>query len=328
MQIQGSRFQSTEPPADGRLDDDRKPAPMSRPCSSAHQVLLKFWNWREVLLGRTSRFRAVFLSIALGGLLVGSIWAALALGIDWTELQFRGLLLCLLLLAPSLWLNAVELQLCARAAGGRIGFSPALSTSSWSTIANLLPLPAGVLIRGSALTRSGASVARSGTILVVAGLLWLAIAVAVAASVVPRSGTSMILLVCALIALIPIILSIVKLGGAAVAAGFVAVRTALLALTIGRIYFCFMTLNHPTTIHESSAYAAASVVGAIVGIAPAGAGIAEGVGAALATLMERSAAAAFLALSMNRLIGLGGAALLSVYYMFRRHSGGLQMEAQ
>ncbi|MDQ2641370.1 MAG: hypothetical protein M3Y79_12440 [Pseudomonadota bacterium] len=138
----------------------------------------------------------------------------------------------------------------------------------------------------------------------------------------------MILLVCALIALIPIILSIVKLGGAAVAAGFVAVRTALLALTIGRIYFCFMTLNHPTTIHESSAYAAASVVGAIVGIAPAGAGIAEGVGAALATLMERSAAAAFLALSMNRLIGLGGAALLSVYYMFRRHSGGLQMEAQ
>lgn len=275
---------------------------------------------RRKALARTTRFRKVLLWMALGGFLAGTIWAALALGIDWRELQFGQLWYCLLLLAPSLWLNAIELQLCTRAAGGRMDLSPALSTSSWATIANLLPLPAGALIRGAALARGGASLAKGGTVLLLAALLWLSIAVAVTALVVSQSIPSMILSIVAILALILIVVWIAKMGGAGVAAGFVAVRTALLTLAIGRIYFCFSMLGYPASIQESSAYASASVVGAIAGIAPAGAGIAEGVGAALATLMERSAAAAFLALSLNRFIGLGGAALLSAYFMIWQSS--------
>lgn len=321
-------MQQTRSPPDVAANVEQRGTAGPRPWSYARQFVQVLSRRRDEALGRTTRFRTLLLWLALAGFFGGTIWAALALGIDWGELHFRELSFCLLLLAPSLWLNAVELQLCARAAGGHIDLSPALSASSWATIANLLPLPAGALIRAAALTRGGASLAKSGTVLVLAALLWLGIAAAVTALAVSRSTPSIVLSVVALLALVPITGGIARFGGAGVAAGFLVVRTGLLGLAIGRIYFCFMTLGYPASIHESSAYASASVIGAIAGIAPAGAGIAEGIGAVLATLMERSAAAAFLALSMNRLAGLSGAALLSAYFMVRRTPNEIPRKAQ
>ena len=91
----------------------------------------------------------------------------------------------------------------------------------------------------------------------------------------------------------------------------VAVRFVTLAVTVLRLIVAFATLGEDLGWIEAALYAVAPTLGTAVGIVPAGLGINEAIAAGLATLVAGSSATAFLAVALNRALGLAvGAGLV------------------
>ena len=82
------------------------------------------------------------------------------------------------------------------------------------------------------------------------------------------------------------------------------IKVALVITDICRILLCFEALAVSTTIWHAAAFSISGVLGSTVSIVPAGLGVREGVFAAIAPLVGLSASAAFLAATVNRLVGL------------------------
>ncbi len=250
------------------------------------------------------RHSRVILAVAAAAFVVGMALSVRQLGLDRESVRLGPLLLALALGGPaSVAAKALELQLCARAVARRVGFVDAVVVTSAATVANLLPVPASLAVRGGALVNAGAGLRETGVVLLLAGLMWLGMAIAVtgaaagglAGGVAAALGGVAALVVAAMIA---------RRGGAAVAGGFVAVRAALLGTLILRLWLCFAAIGAPLPAAEAAYYAVAGVIGNLAMIVPAGLGVSEGAAALMAQAAGGSAAAAFLALGLNRLLGL------------------------
>lgn len=266
------------------------------------------------------RWRGVLI-VALVLFLAGSVWSIRELGVVWSDLDWTAGALALLLVAPSIWFNALELQLCARAAGNSMPLAQALCYSNVATLSNLLPVPASAIVRGGALVKNGASLAASGQIVLAAGLIWLAMAAGIsAAAIIPGSGGLMAGAAAAGVAA-GIAAWIARRSGIGVASGFVAVRVALLGLAVVRLHFCFAAIGVMLPPEDVAVYTVASILGSAAGIVPAGLGVSEGIAAALAVLAYASPAAAFLSIGLNRLLGLIGSAVVVLGFAWTAPTG-------
>jgi hypothetical protein len=263
-------------------------------------------QWAARLKAARSGIVAAALLLFCGGI----AWSVSQLAIDWSDLRWLDLALAFALLTPALWLNALELQLCARATSNSLTLSQALAYSCSATLANLLPLPGGALVRGAALMKAGASLRDTGGIVFAAALLWLALAAAISALAISRSPAGIALAAAGLIGAAATLIWVWRRSGAGIACGFLAVRLMLLGLMIGRLSYCFGAIGAEVSLGDAAAYTVASVLGSAAGIVPAGLGVAEAIGAMLATLASASPAEAFLSLGLNRVIGLIGTALV------------------
>jgi hypothetical protein len=250
------------------------------------------------------------------------IYSASRLDLDPREIGWNWLGLAAAIVPFAMLANASELALCARATGRTMPIATAFIYSAGATVANVLPLPAGMILRAKALVGEGAGWIESGAILAAAGLLWLAMAVtSVGFALMPDpSGTIIFVAGCSACL---VIAGWVALGaGVATGTGFLLVRGAMIALLVLRLYFCFLAIGQPLALPDSAVFALAGVVGNGVTIVPSGLGIAEGVGAAMADLVGTLPAAAFLALGINRLLGLAGSALATGAYILIGRSNG------
>lgn len=277
------------------------------------------WRLRE---SSTRRARAGFiLAGALILFLVGLGWSFHEMKIDPSMLRWLPILFAVIFTVPSLWFNALELQLCARAAEARINITDAIGYSNIATWANLLPLPGSVLVRGGALVKNGASLARSGAVVVASGLLWLAIAcgLSTAGIVWVRSSVEAAFMV-GWIFLVPVCATvgwIWWLSDAMTALAFVAIRPVLLALMLGRLYWCFAAIGVSVGPVDVAVYSAASVLGSAAGIVPAGLGASEAIAAMLALFVGALPAAAFLSLGLSRVVGLACSGLAVLWFVHR-----------
>ena len=93
-------------------------------------------------------------------------------GIIWNNLD-KLLIIAVIGVPVTMFLNSIELRLSAQAAGRNMGFGSAFKLNLLSSAANMLPLPGGALVRISAITKTGASVGLSAGITLLVGLLWL-----------------------------------------------------------------------------------------------------------------------------------------------------------
>lgn len=252
------------------------------------------------------RHRRLLIVASAGFFLVGLLLSASALDLSPSVLDYRFILLILVVGAPlSILLNANELQLCANLAGRRIALRDATAITTIATVSNLLPLPASLAIRGGALVGIGATVRETGAILVAAGLMWIAMALAVSGfAFAPRHPAFLALGCVSLAGVLLVALWIGRRGGSGIALGFVAVRTAMTILLVLRLWLAFAAIGAAVAADEAASYVIAGVAGTVVLIVPAGLGVSEGLAAAMAELAGGSAAAAFLALGLNRLLGL------------------------
>ena len=95
------------------------------------------------------------------------------------------------------------------------------------------------------------------------------------------------------------------------AAGILALRLVGVALSGLRLTCAFYIIGQ--TIHYADAFpfAFASILGTASSLAPAGLGISEALAAAIATLSGIGSAAAFLAVGINRIVGIAISGILT-----------------
>ena len=269
---------------------------------------------------RLHKHRRIMLLLGVIVLVGGLCWAVVQLDFDPRRIQPLPLLAVLGIAVVSMTLNGVELALCGRATGHRLPLSSAIPYAGIATFANLAPVPASMIVRGGALMSVGAKGRDTASVILAAGLLWLVMALFVAALYL---FTGVLLWSAGLGALIATALIwrwIAVRGTAAVAWGFLAVRAGLIGLTMVRLFLCFSAIDQAVPFVQTGIYLFAGIIANAAGIVPAGLGITETIGAAMASLVGASGAAAFLALSVNRLVTLLVAGLMALS-MFRAKGG-------
>lgn len=257
-------------------------------------------------------------------LAIGAIWAVVSLDLTWSSLSLFHLAVNFLVLTPAmLGLAALSLKITCRAVGGRISNASALQTVATANVAELLPLPGGALVRGAALINMGTSVAVATSVVLLTSMLTLCLTVTVSALALSALGHLLGLWggAATLIGVLLVLVFLAKYASLQYLLGMVVVRLLSIAMTVLRLIAAFATLGADIGWIEGALYSAAPTLGAAVGIVPAGLGVNEAIAAGLATMISASPETAFLAVALNRALGLavgGGIVLASSYLKWRK----------
>jgi uncharacterized membrane protein YbhN (UPF0104 family) len=237
-------------------------------------------------------------------------------------LDWRPLLLVVAVGIPlTTGLNTLEFMLTGRLIGKAIPLPRALEITIIGTAANMLPLPGSTLTRLASLTAGGAPLKEATTAVLLVAAVWPGVAFVFSGlSILSATAhlVGMVFLVAGLVVLCAIVLGVVRgrlrLRWTLAAIG---VKLAMVATDAARLLVCFFALGIDSTFAQASALTLSALVGSAVSIVPAGLGVREAVAAALSPIVGLSAAAGFLAATINRLLALAALAPLAMLLAIR-----------
>ncbi|MCO6383264.1 hypothetical protein [Oceanicola sp. 502str15] len=259
------------------------------------------------------RVRAGLTIAGFAVLALGAVWAIATMDLTWSDLSPLHLLLNLALLTPVLLaVSALSLKVTFGAMGRELSIATSLHTVAAANVAELLPLPGGALVRGAALVKAGARVGEAARVVLLTAFLTLGLTLALSAFALGLlTDPIWHWIAAAALAGVGLVLFMLSRHAAPrYLLAMVAVRLLSLFVTTLRLIVAFAALGTAIGWIEALLYSAAPTVGAAVGIVPAGLGINEAIAAGLATLVSGSSATAFLAVALNRALGLAvGAAM-------------------
>lgn len=238
---------------------------------------------------------------------VGLIVSAHALELSREQISVLPILLNVLILTPTgLALAALSLGISARAVGCRIGFREAFSVSAIGQVSEILPIPGNALVRGAALMRAGAGLRDSAWITMLVGLLTVLLAAAFSSVAIVLYGYALgwVGLVATSAGVLVCVVWIAHRTALKLAMSVIALRVLALALTMLRIAAAFATIGVSVDFLEAALFVVSPTLSMAATIVPAGLGVAEITAAALAYFVQITAAAAFTAMAVNRIIGL------------------------
>lgn len=306
-----------------------------------------WWRRAVAALGRartpSPRVRAVLLVAAGVAVTVGLVLSVRALDLRPSDLRWWPLVVAAFVASPvTIALNAAELRLATTIVVGRsTGASEAAPmpwrTAIWTvvvaTAANLLPLPAGAIVRVDAVRRAGARLGPAAVINLVAAGLWVAsgIGTAALASLGQRPGVAAIGLAVAAAGTVVSVLLARRSGvegwprGVAQLA-VVELTTALVHAT--RLWLVLLALGVEVSWRQAVVLGAAAPLAAAAGVFPSGLGLAEGLTALLAPLAALPAAAGLLAAGLGRVVGLLATLLAASLLGFDRVRAGVRSAAE
>lgn len=268
------------------------------------------WRDRALALRRPSpRARRAVLFLATAGLGVGLVLAVRDQPDILSDLNGQLVALVALLGVPATtFANAASYLATARMVGGRPLLRSGVEIAILGSAANLLPIPGGAATRAGGLVSGGAPLGDAAWATFLTALVWMA-------ATMLYAGAWM-----ATLAVTPWLWAslLTAAGGTLVLAGYRVTRRSspmlfvvLLGVQLGlvltdhvRLYLCLHALGHPASLGQAAALTAGSVAGSVVGLAPAGLGIREGVSAALAPVVGMPAAFGILAAALNRAVAL------------------------
>jgi len=165
---------------------------------------------------------------------------------------------------------------------------------SSATIANILPLPAGLVLRAGALIKYGGKISVVSKVLLIAALMWVAIAVTVSGALIADGYFSAFVLMAGIAAISILVLYTLRLCNLKIALGFLAVRAALVAVLVVQLKLWFAVIGSDIALSDAAIYVVSGVAGAATSLA-------------------------FIVLSLNRLGGLALAAIsIMIFGAFRR----------
>ncbi|VWX58452.1 hypothetical protein [Sphingorhabdus sp. 109] len=242
----------------------------------------------------------------------GIIWSLrdLRLGLD--DIAWGPLALLAFVLVPfSLLYGGTGLQLLAKVAGLKMTASFAFRRSALAQLAEILPIPGGAIVRAGALMSVGAKVGEGAVLVLAAAFLWIAIAASGAGIAIYANGENWgwAIILSGTMVTATILIWIGNRAGWIGALQILAHRLFGIALTALRVVCAFAVIGTILPFESGLLFAFATIAGSAAAIAPAGLGISEIFSAALAPVVSIPPATAFLAVAMNRMVGLSVTAL-------------------
>jgi len=260
--------------------------------------------------------------ILVGALVAFAIGVAISLQqleFDFAQLNVWPLLILLLIINPlqSIY-SATNLVLMAKATRAHIGFLTAVRVNVFAQLAELLPVPGGAIVRTGALVDAGARLGAGASVVLAFSLLWIALAAIAAGVSVPGPWLGIVLGLLGFATALPSFAFLAIRFGLDIALTAVLLRIAGIVLLTVRLAICFAAIAEAIALTQVFAFAFAVILGSAAALVPAGLAVGEGLSAAMAKPINVDPAAAFLAVSVSRILGLVGNAILAgVFVVFR-----------
>lgn len=242
-----------------------------------------------------------------------------------SDLDYQPLLVLALFAIPvTVLLNAEEFRLSAHLVGQDFPRAAAAEVTIVASVANMLPIPGGTMVRIAALKSKGAGLRDGTSATLLISFLWVAIAflysgawlLSPAVSAAQWLGIGFMIFGAGMLFLV-VVLGVRMFRQQRTLALLGLVKCGLVLLDASRIYLCFLVIGAGGSFGQASVLAVSSVVGASVSIVPAGLGVREGAAALLAPWIALAAASGYLATSLNRLVGLTIMAPVALYLGLR-----------
>lgn len=259
------------------------------------------------------RARGVVLLVATVATAIAVVFAVDRLELTLDQLVWWPLLIAAVVVTPlTILLNAAELKAMANTVADEprtVTWPVAIRTVVLATAANLLPVPAGAVIRVQVMRRAGAGLGAAAGITLAAAGVWVGVSLLLAGlGALPRD-----LLVGSLGIAMGVVGTLVSLGGVATLARsrwrrgggeLTVVELATALLHAVRLWLVLVGLGVAADLGQALIIGVASPLAAAAGFFPGGIGLAELLGALLAPIAGLSAAAALLAVAVGRVLGL------------------------
>lgn len=273
-------------------------------------------QWTErlrVLSSRLKRFSARRgVRITIFGVVLPLFVAALVIAWDQAGLEASHLsLLPILVVVGFVPLGVVvstwQLHAMARAGGVRVDWWSSFRVVTLSTLSALLPVSSGSVIRGGAVVVWGVPARTAGLVFVFDAILWTSISLIYSGVAAFLLDATMLGLTFASLGLVLIPVSLLlsrSLPGRKGRLELLLARSAGIVVQVVRLTASFLALGYGVTVLETSTLVAASPISSVFFFLPGGIGVREGFISAVAAGIGLSAAGAFLAAALNRLVGL------------------------
>lgn len=214
--------------------------------------------------------------------------------------------------------NAAEYRVMGAVNGHRIAWRDATQLTVLAAVANLLPLPGGVVVRTQALRRQGTSTGRALQANLAAGLAWIACgALAVGALLLARPphrllAVGLLLAAVGLVAAVAALLHRAAPGRAATHLGqLLGIEAGIVAVSATRVWLAFALLGFAAQPAQAVAISGSVIVAAAIGIFPAGLGLREALAGAIAVAVDLPANRAVAATAADRVAAQVGLALVA-----------------
>lgn len=273
-------------------------------------VLHRLTHWGMALTdgirARSAAWRTPLLAISALVFLIGSAISLRSLDLSVSELKWGPLLALVILFVPAtIAYSAVNMMVMAKALSTRLTFWQGVRVTAFAQVAELLPVPGGIVVRTAALMRAGGSGRRSAELVLAFSILWVSCAAAgtgialvtesLAALVLGWGGAATTLAVASLIGF--------RYGGT-IALTALLLRLVGIALTAARLATSFAVIGVFLPYISSFTFAFATIAGSAASIAPGGLGISESLSALMAGPAGVAPAAAFAATALSRVCGI------------------------
>lgn len=268
---------------------------------------------------RKTLFRTVALICALVGFVVALGWALVSVPHVWNDVAYAPLALLLFVAIPAaVALNAAEFRAIVAAGGARVSWRAAFEMSVYTSAANMLPFPGGVITRLGGMKARGIGVRRSAWLILLFAGIALGGSLAVSgAAIVPRQG--LLPLGAGFLVLSAVVLAFSAVGlrrnqvSYALIGQIALIRGGLLVAEAVRIILAVRALGTVLAPMDAAVFSISSFVGTLISIVPTGLGLTEGMVALLSPIIGLAPALGFLSAAINRvvtMVGLAGLALL------------------
>ena len=253
-----------------------------------------------------ARYRGPLFAICGVLFLVGIAVSASRLNLAISDLALSYIAVSALIVVPaSMVYGAINFMIMARGAKVAMPFGKSLKISCVAAFAEFLPIPGGAIVRGGALMREGSGAVDAGLHVTVNAVLW--IACAAIAAWFALGVTQPVALAIGLGGVVGVLacsLWLATRAGAGIAIAALALRIVGLGIAGARLAMAFLAIGFTVSLLDLYPFVFATIAGSASAIAPGGLGISEFIAAALATLSTIPPEAAFIAVGLNRFIGL------------------------
>ena len=268
---------------------------------------------------RSKRMKNVMLASALVLFVVLSTWSFVSLAGDVT-LHWWALPVLLCVTGPlAIAANASEFRIMGAINGHAIAWAAATRLTILASAANLLPLPGGVLVRTQALHVRGSSYRHALAANAAAGFVWIGSAsLAIGAMVLATGGLAWVgtlLVIAGLAALavaIQVLLSVRRSEAGRLFRSLVLVETGMVIISAARVYLSFELIGLSASVVQSTALTAAQIISAAIGIFPAGLGLREALAGVIGSMVEVGASESVAATASDRITGQMSLAIIAL----------------